>query len=77
MSIRYISNVHIYTYEKDLVKLLEQINPDVRFLGDDYRGKEFTGDDLDIPIHFLNRGHGWSTTKLKTLIYEEIKAKND
>ncbi len=77
MSIRYISNVHIYTYEKDLVKLLEQINPDVRFLGDDYRGKEFTGDNLDIPIHFLNRGHGWSTTKLKTLIYEEIKAKND
>ena len=26
---------------------------------------KFTGDDLGIKVHFLNRDHGWSTTKFK------------
>lgn len=73
MSIRYITNIHIYTFEKELVKLLETVEPDVRFLGDDYREKPFTGDHLNIPIHFLNRDHGWSTTKFKKLIHDEYK----
>ena len=27
-----------------------------------------TGDDLKIPIHYLDRSHGWSTTKFKEKI---------
>ena len=73
MSIRYITNIHIYTFEKELVKLLETVKPDVRFLGDDYREKKFTGDHLDIPIYYLNRDHGWSTTKFKKLIHDEYR----
>jgi hypothetical protein len=46
---------------------------DVRFLGDDYKDKPFTGDNLPIDIHYLNRDHGWSTTKFKTLIAKTIK----
>src|SRR5210317_2014757 len=64
-SIKYITDVHTYTYETELVKLLKGINPDVRFLGDDYKGKTYTGYELNIPIHYLNRDHGWSTTKFK------------
>ena len=45
---------------------------DVRFLGDDYKNKSFTGDDLNIPIHYLDRSHGWSTTKFKKLIVETL-----
>ena len=45
---------------------------DVRFLGDDYVDKPFTGDDLKIPIHYMNRDHGWSTTKFKKLIAQSI-----
>ena len=45
---------------------------DIRFLGDDYIGKPFTGDDLKIPIHYLSRDHGWSTTKFKNLIAKTI-----
>ena len=45
---------------------------DVRFLGDDYKNKPFTGDDLKIPIHYLSRDHGWSTTKFKNLIAKSI-----
>ena len=45
---------------------------DIRFLGDDYIGKPFTGDNLKLPIHYLNRDHGWSTTKYKQLIAKSI-----
>jgi len=71
-SIKYITDVHTYTYETELVELLKGINPDIRFLGDDYRGKTYTGFELNIPIHYLNRDHGWSTTKFKKLIAETV-----
>ena len=57
-----------YTYEEQLLDLLKLGNFNIRFLGDDYKGKPFTGDNLNIPIYYLNRDHGWSTTKFKKLI---------
>ena len=72
-SIRYIDYINTYTYEKDLLDLLKGINPEVRFLGDDYKGKTYTGFELNIPIYYLNRDHGWSTTKFKKLIAETVK----
>jgi glycerol-3-phosphate cytidylyltransferase len=72
MSIKYIDNVFTYTYERELLELLKIVNPQVRFLGDDYKDKPFTGYDLKIPIHYLNRDHGWSTTKFKKLIAQSI-----
>jgi len=71
-SIRYIDEVAYYTYEDELLKLLDAYLPDIRFLGDDYRGRTYTGFELNIPIHYLNRDHGWSTTKFKKLIAESI-----
>ena len=71
-AIKFIDFIHIYTYENELVKLLEGIRPDIRFLGDDYRGRTYTGFELNIPIHYLNRDHGWSTTKFKNLIAKTV-----
>lgn len=71
-SIKYIDGVQTYTYETDLLDLLKSTSPDIRFLGDDYKGKTYTGFELNIPIHYLNRDHGWSTTKFKKLISETI-----
>lgn len=72
-SLKQISSIEIYTYESELYELIKTINPSVRFLGDDYIGRtDFTGYDLDIPIHYLNRSHGWSTTKFKKLISESL-----
>ena len=62
-----------YTYEEQLLDILKSGNFDVRFLGDDYIGKNYTGDSLGIPIHYLDRSHGWSTTKFKNLIADSIK----
>ena len=76
LSIKYISNVYTYTFEKDLFELIKKTNPDVRFLGDDYKDREsFTGSELDIPIHYINRDHNWSTTKFKKLIHDEFRKK--
>ena len=72
MSIKYINNVFTYTTERELVELLTLLSPSVRFLGDDYKGKNFTGSHLNIPIHYLDRSHGWSTTKFKTLIAQSL-----
>lgn len=68
LSLIYVDDVVRYTYEEQLLDLLKMGEFDVRFLGDDYINKPFTGDNLKIPIHYLNRDHGWSTTKFKTLI---------
>lgn len=71
-SIKYIDGIAYYTYEKELVDLIKRLSPDIRFLGDDYRGKTYTGFELDIPVHYLNRDHGWSTTKFKKLIADTL-----
>ena len=68
----YVDDVIKYTYEEQLYNLLKIGKFDIRFQGDDYIGKPFTGDDLKIPIHYLNRDHGWSTTKFKKLIAESL-----
>jgi glycerol-3-phosphate cytidylyltransferase len=68
-----VDQVKVYQTEHDLYQCLCDVSYDVRFLGDDYIGKPFTGDDLNIPIHYLNRDHGWSTTKFKKLIADEVQ----
>lgn len=73
MELKSICDVFTYTYEAQLLDLLELGEFDVRFLGDDYIGKPFTGDHLDIEINYINRDHGWSTTKFKKLIAETIR----
>ena len=72
-SIKFINGIAYYTYEKELVDLIKRLSPDIRFLGDDYRGKTYTGFELDIPVHYLNRDHGWSTTKFKKLIHDGVR----
>ena len=69
---RMVDDVIRYTYEEQLYNLLKTGEFNIRFLGDDYKNKSFTGDDLNIPIHYLNRDHGWSTTKFKNLIHGSV-----
>ena len=73
-SLRYVDDVIRYTYEEQLLDLLKMGEFDIRFLGDDYINKPFTGDNLKIPIHYMNRDHGWSTTKFKRLIAESLSS---
>ena len=67
-SFNQIDEIVSYSSEADLYRLISSRDIDLRFLGDDYKEKDFTGKDLNIPIYFLSRSHGWSTTKFKKLI---------
>ena len=71
-SLRQIDEIITYKTEDDLLKILKNRKIDIRFQGDDYKEKNFTGQDLDIPIHFLDRSHGWSTTKFIKLLSNNI-----
>ena len=70
-AVKYIHEIFEYDTEEDLYKKLLDINPDVRILGSDYIGKSFTGDDLDIEIHYHERNHNYSTTNLRKKIVSE------
>ena len=70
-SIRYVDEIRVYETEKDLLFMLKRLRPDVRVLGTDYKGKSFTGDDLDIEVYYHDRDHDWSTTGLRDRIINE------
>jgi len=65
---KYVDEIIVYNTEAELIELLKKVNPDVRFLGEDWRGKHFTGDDLPIQIIFNSRDHSYSSTDLRERI---------
>ena len=64
-----------YSTESELYDLLEATMPDVRIVGADWKGKEFTGHDLPIKVVFNSRDHGYSTSELRERVYNAEKAK--
>jgi glycerol-3-phosphate cytidylyltransferase len=77
-SSRYIDYYFIYDTEKSLYESLLLLKPTVRFLGDDYIGKEFTGNDIPISIRYHKRSaHTFSTTNLRNRIFELEHAKRN
>ena len=73
MALKGITNVSPYNSEEELLKLITVINPEIRFLGEDYiNSTDYTGYGLPPKIIFLKRDHGWSTTKFKNLIASSI-----
>lgn len=72
LSLKGVCDVFTYTYEEQLFDLLRNGEFDVRFLGEDYKGRPFTGESLDVKVHFISREHGWSSTKYKELISQSL-----
>jgi len=72
---KYIDEVIPYATEQDLIDILLTYKIDVRFIGEEYQGKEFTGKQLcidkGINIHYNKRQHTFSTTNLRTRIKED------
>jgi glycerol-3-phosphate cytidylyltransferase len=70
---KYVDQIVPYDTEADLYNLLAGLDWDVRFLGMDYIDRtDFTGYDLDIPIHYCSRRHNYSSSGLRDRI---LKAK--
>lgn len=69
---KYIDEIVPYMYEHEIEQILKSTKVDVRFVGADYIGKEFTAKeyclDNKIDIWFNNRDHGFSSTELRNRI---------
>ena len=70
-SIKYIDDVVVYQAEETFLSYLKDY--EIRFLGTDYLDGSYTGKDIPIDIIWLNRDHDYSSTKLKTDIYNSVK----
>lgn len=71
-AVKHIDRLIPYEGRTDLELICKAIPHDVRFVGDDYRDKDFDGKQIEldrgVKIHYLNRAHGMSSTELKKRI---------
>ena len=69
-AVKYIDEIVVYATEDDLIQILKAYNIDVRIIGEEYKDKPFTGNDLPIEVYFNKRTHKYSTTELRSRIAE-------
>jgi len=67
---KYVDEVIPYATEKELLDILQSYPIDVRIVGDEYGGKQFTGHELSMGKHFNRRQHSFSTTELRQRVVE-------
>jgi glycerol-3-phosphate cytidylyltransferase len=71
----YVDQIIPYQTESELVELLTVYSQiiDVRFVGDDWRGKNFTGHDLNIRNHYNPRFHNYSSSELRERVCDALQ----
>lgn len=69
---KYVDEIVVYGTENELLDVLLSYNINIRFVGEEYRAKKFTGKEI-IPIHYNSRKHSFSTTELRQRVIEANK----
>ena len=70
-SCKYVDEVLEYNAEEELLEIMKSRKIDIRFLGEDYKGKPITGENLPIEIYYTDRGHGLSTSLYRERISKD------
>jgi glycerol-3-phosphate cytidylyltransferase len=74
-ALKFVNEIVPYQTEEDVVDILELFQIDVRFLGDEYKEKEFSGKDVcrrrGIHLHFNKRDHRFSSSDLRKRVVEQ------
>ena len=69
---KYVDEIIPYVIEKDIIHILRSFKIDVRIIGEEYKGKLFTGKDYciknGIEIYYNSRGHRFSSSELRKRI---------
>jgi glycerol-3-phosphate cytidylyltransferase len=72
-AVKYVDKIIPYNTEKELIEIFSSLDLDVRIIGDDYKGNNFTAKDIcqkrDIKIIYNKRDHDYSTSNLRNKIY--------
>jgi len=75
-AVKFIDEIIPYQGKKDLELLASSLNYSIRFLGDDYRDKDWDGKEVETKLnktpHYLHRQHSLSSTELKERIKSNI-----
>ncbi len=66
-AVKYVDEIIPYDTEKELLALLHHLPVDVRIIGEDYHGKDFTGKDV-VPVYYNKRRHNFSTSGLRSRV---------
>jgi len=61
-----------YNSEEELIEILKNKKIDIRFLGDDYKGKPITGEKLVPELYYTDRSHGLSTSSYKNKLRTDL-----
>lgn len=73
-AVKYVDEIVCYQSEKDLEDILEIFPIDIRFLGEEYKDKDFTGREIckkrGIQIYFNKRDHRFSSSELRKRLSE-------
>tara|TARA_B110001469_G_scaffold71676_1_gene68126 strand:+ start:273 stop:737 length:465 start_codon:yes stop_codon:yes gene_type:complete len=69
-SIKYVDDIIEYNTEVELLEILKELQPDVRIIGTDWKGKKYTGCELPINMYWHKRNHEWSTSNLRRRVFK-------
>ena len=67
---KFVDEVVVYATEKDLEDVLRSYPIDVRILGEEYQGREFTGYNIPMEFYFNKRRHSFSTSELRQRVID-------
>ncbi len=71
-AVSYVDDIIPYETEKELETILQTENMDPRIIGEDYKGKNFTGFHLcennKMGLYFNKRTHNYSSTEMRNRI---------
>jgi glycerol-3-phosphate cytidylyltransferase len=76
-AVKYVDEIVPYNTEEELLDILLCYPIDIRIIGADYIGSNFTGKELcmdnGIDIYYNNRKHSFSSSSLRSRIHESEK----
>ena len=78
---KYVDEIVVYSTEKELIDIFLSYPIDIRILGVEYQGRDFTGKteclNRGIEFYFNDRKHSFSTTELRQRVYNIEKTRMD
>tara|TARA_B000000557_G_scaffold263699_1_gene267133 strand:- start:544 stop:924 length:381 start_codon:yes stop_codon:yes gene_type:complete len=80
-AVKYVDEIVPYNLEKDLADILLTFPINIRIIGADYKGTDFSGKQLcidnNIEIYYNSRSHNFSSSGLRKRVFnEETKTDN-
>lgn len=64
---KYVNEIIPFTTEQEIIDIILTIQPDIRIVGEEYKGTNHTGVGL-CPIHYNKRKHSFSSSDLRNRV---------